>query len=460
MPLLPAGPRTEGGRGGKGSGLFGRVPAPAVGILLGGGLGILTAWVTLPAPGGHGTAARAHGSGPGPAASASGRPAADSGAEPALALAVEARAVPAKHPEQAAAGGGGERPPGLPPETAGGLPDLVEGLERFSRAMTGCNAEAHTEYAGDVALWGADHLVDTAEECCGACVAHSFGLVSPGHPCNAWVFCGDEAKCGAMFRQCWLKYEKHLTTGDPDDPQGVPIVVAAGADTPWTSGHLLGAFPHSTVLRQAARDRAGPCASNGLANGAFCLADDGMLDALLAVDRKFVRRVAEEFLAGKSVVDLGAGLGAWEKTLLNKGIRGPAKLAAYDGMPGVAAATGGVVQPLDLTIEQDVGRFDWVLSIDVGHHIPVRGERAFVQNIANACGEGALVSWAEGTLAPAFPAPANPKPQASVSEAFARLSGGRLKVNVAATEKVAGLESAFGLNGRTIVFDCVATGQS
>ena len=83
-----------------------------------------------------------------------------------------------------------------------------------------------------------------------------------------------------------------------------------------------------------------------------------------------------------------------------------------------------------------------------------------MQNIANACGEGALVSWAEGTLAPAFPAPANPKPQASVSEAFARLSGGRLKVNVAATEKVAGLESAFGLNGRTIVFDCVATGQS
>ena len=39
-------------------------------------------------------------------------------------------------------------------------------------------------------------------------------------------------------------------------------------------------------------------------------ADDGVLDALLAVDRKFVRRVAEEFLAGKSVVDLGAGLGA------------------------------------------------------------------------------------------------------------------------------------------------------
>ena len=38
--------------------------------------------------------------------------------------------------------------------------------------------------------------------------------------------------------------------------------------------------------------------------------------------------------------------------------------------------------------------FDWVLSIEVGEHIPKKSESAFLDNLANHNREGVILSWA------------------------------------------------------------------
>ena len=62
-------------------------------------------------------------------------------------------------------------------------------------------AREHAEYGGDVARWGADHVVADAAACCAACAAHA--------GCNVWVFCASPAGCSGgsrAHRECWLKH--------------------------------------------------------------------------------------------------------------------------------------------------------------------------------------------------------------------------------------------------------------
>lgn len=82
-----------------------------------------------------------------------------------------------------------------------------------------CRGLEHTELWSDAVNWGSDFLVDSTQECCDACKANL--------KCNSWVYCGDVAKCGIYYRQCWLKRQK-----DPLDPE----IHDSGSSNPWTSG--------------------------------------------------------------------------------------------------------------------------------------------------------------------------------------------------------------------------------
>jgi hypothetical protein len=56
-----------------------------------------------------------------------------------------------------------------------------------------CNAKLHLDFDGPAVSWGMSFKLDSAAECCKACMEHR---MKPGQPadCNSWVWC-PEAVC-------------------------------------------------------------------------------------------------------------------------------------------------------------------------------------------------------------------------------------------------------------------------
>ena len=90
--------------------------------------------------------------------------------------------------------------------------------------------------------------------------------------------------------------------------------------------------------------------------------------------------------------DLGAGVGQYGHALLS--IQPTAKYRGYDGAGNVRKWTNGFVHWVDLTMPMSLPRAQWVMSIEVGEHIPSRFEGAFFRNLhAHNC-VGVILSWA------------------------------------------------------------------
>jgi hypothetical protein len=67
-------------------------------------------------------------------------------------------------------------------------------------------------------------------------------------------------------------------------------------------------------------------------------------------------------------------------------------MLAYDGGIGCFERTHGLVQFLDLSVpRQNVGVFDWVLSLEVLEHIPPQFEKDVVDNVVRAAREGIVL---------------------------------------------------------------------
>src|SRR6266487_1650306 len=73
------------------------------------------------------------------------------------------------------------------------------------------------------------------------------------------------------------------------------------------------------------------------------------------------------FFRSKSVVDLGCGPGRYVSLLRNSGV----ECDGYDGNPHTETLSGGLCGVLDLSAPVDLRhKYDWVLSLEVGEHIP------------------------------------------------------------------------------------------
>lgn len=94
--------------------------------------------------------------------------------------------------------------------------------------------------------------------------------------------------------------------------------------------------------------------------------------------------------AGTTVADFGCGRGDYAAALAAAGFA----VRAYDGNPNVEAMSGGVGKPLDLSARVDVGPADWVMSFEVGEHLPREFEQVFLDNLARHARRGLIVSWA------------------------------------------------------------------
>ena len=93
----------------------------------------------------------------------------------------------------------------------------------------------------------------------------------------------------------------------------------------------------------------------------------------------------------KSVLDLGCGKADYVKVLLAHQFY----CEGYDGNPETVEISNGVAKVADLSEPLDLGRkFDWVVSLEVGEHIPKIYETIFVENLHRHNTQGIVLSWA------------------------------------------------------------------
>ena len=93
----------------------------------------------------------------------------------------------------------------------------------------------------------------------------------------------------------------------------------------------------------------------------------------------------------KSVVDFGCGMADYTKTFLQNQI----KTDAFDGNPNTNLLTNGIASTLDLSKDFDLKKkYDCVLTLEVGEHIPKEYEAIFLDNISNHTNNFVILSWA------------------------------------------------------------------
>jgi hypothetical protein len=110
-------------------------------------------------------------------------------------------------------------------------------------------------------------------------------------------------------------------------------------------------------------------------------------------DSDLAEAVADFFVqeGARSVVDFGCGTGEYIRVILDHQI----PCEGCDGNPDTPALTKGLGQVLDFSVPVDLEkRFDWVLSLETGEHLPKDYETTFIENLDRHNTKGIVLSWA------------------------------------------------------------------
>ena len=102
--------------------------------------------------------------------------------------------------------------------------------------------------------------------------------------------------------------------------------------------------------------------------------------------------IAQMFFAPKRAADLGCGLGNY--CALFKAMGWP-NVDGYEGTPRIQQiAAYDNVMPLNLTLRRWVGiDYDFVMSLEVGEHIPKQFEQVFINNVCEFAQKDLVLSW-------------------------------------------------------------------
>lgn len=92
----------------------------------------------------------------------------------------------------------------------------------------------------------------------------------------------------------------------------------------------------------------------------------------------------------KSIVDIGCGTGEYVLKFKANNI----ECKGFDGSPLTPVLTANMCEVMDFSEPVDIGKFDLVLSLEVGEHIPAEYEQIFINNLINASDRFLLLSWA------------------------------------------------------------------
>lgn len=159
--------------------------------------------------------------------------------------------------------------------------------------------------------------------------------------------------------------------------------------------------------------------------GGFCLTEENIFAGGNHVWDVKLCRDLETLFGNSSVVDLGAGLGHYGKcflrikepiftsklnqkteklhrsylTMMRDLLHQPQVIKSWDGFDGainVQYLSNGFIKQQDLSItDMWLGRtWDWVLSLEVGEHIPAVYEENFIDNLVRHGCKGIVLSWA------------------------------------------------------------------
>lgn len=140
------------------------------------------------------------------------------------------------------------------------------------------------------------------------------------------------------------------------------------------------------------------CKCNGVGpTGGFCLNKD---KTHVGGNNLWCNNIANELrrlFNGQSVYDFGAGLGWYGKALITRGTDGyrVSDYEAFDGAENIESIfPDGFVKYLDLSQPVYLPAKDWVLSFEVGEHIPAKHEQTFIENLHRHNKKGIVLSWA------------------------------------------------------------------
>ena len=96
-----------------------------------------------------------------------------------------------------------------------------------------------------------------------------------------------------------------------------------------------------------------------------------------------------EMFPVESAIDIGSGDGAYTRNLINAGI----KCKGFDGNPETYKISSGLCNVRDFSQPVRLGKFDLVLSLEVGEHIPRKYEQTFINNLCRASQHWICGSW-------------------------------------------------------------------
>lgn len=92
-----------------------------------------------------------------------------------------------------------------------------------------------------------------------------------------------------------------------------------------------------------------------------------------------------------TVVDFGCGIGDYARAFKSAGL----KVDAYDGNPNTETISQGIGKVLDLSKSFYLKKkFDAVVCLEVGEHIPAEFETLFLDNICKHVRKTLIISWA------------------------------------------------------------------
>ncbi|GAG88294.1 unnamed protein product [marine sediment metagenome] len=92
----------------------------------------------------------------------------------------------------------------------------------------------------------------------------------------------------------------------------------------------------------------------------------------------------------KTVIDIGCGNGAYTNAFNSTGF----DCTGYDGSPLTPELTNNTCHIKDFSETVDLGKFDLVLCLEVGEHIPLQYEQTFIDNLCRAAKNNIVLSWA------------------------------------------------------------------
>lgn len=107
-------------------------------------------------------------------------------------------------------------------------------------------------------------------------------------------------------------------------------------------------------------------------------------------DERLCNEIIRHFPLHTTIIDIGCGNGAYTKMFLDLGY----DCKGYDGSPLTPEISDGLCGIKDFSVPVEVGKFDLVLSLEVGEHIPVEYEQVFLDNITRASKKCIVLSWA------------------------------------------------------------------